>query len=159
MISTELLTFAFSENNIIEVTVEGNGTYEYRIDDGPWQTGTRFENVTIGEHRLFVRDLYNCNSLSDKKVVIGYNKFFTPNGDGYHDTWNIIGIEGRNNVKTYIFDRYGKLLKLINSSENGWDGTHGGVLMPTGDYWFKLEFLEPKTNMLKEFSSHFTLKR
>ena len=42
---------------------------------------------------------------------------------------------------------------------NGWDGTHGGALMPTGDYWFTLEFIEPKTNTTKKFSSHFTLKR
>ena len=159
MISTELLSFAFSENNIIEVTVEGKGTYEYKIDDGFWQTGRRFENISIGEHSLFVRDLYNCNSLTEKKIVIGYNKFFTPNGDGFHDTWNVIGIEVKNNVKIYIFDRYGKLLKLINSAANGWDGTHGGALMPTGDYWFTLEFIEPKTNTTKKFSSHFTLKR
>ena len=159
MISTELLSFAFSENNIIEVTVEGKGTYEYKIDDGSWQMGRRFENISIGEHSLFVRDLYNCNSLTEKKIVIGYNKFFTPNGDGFHDTWNVTGFEVKNNVKIYIFDRYGKLLKLINPTANGWDGTHEGALMPTGDYWFTLEFTEPKTNTTKKFSSHFTLKR
>jgi len=78
---------------------------------GPWQRGTVFENVRIGEHIIYVRDLLNCNEISEKKIVIGYPKFFTPNGDGYHDTWNIVGMTVKSSSKIYIFDRYGKLLK------------------------------------------------
>ena len=43
------------------------------------------------------------------------SKYFTPNGDGIHDNWNIKGLTASNsNAAIYIFDRYGKLLKQIN---------------------------------------------
>ncbi|MCT4628858.1 T9SS type B sorting domain-containing protein, partial [Winogradskyella sp.] len=41
----------------------------------------------------------------------------------------------------------------------GWDGTYNGSLMPTSDYWFLLEYIEPLTDQRKEFKAHFTLKR
>jgi len=33
------------------------------------------------------------------------------NNDGYHNTWNIIGINSEPSTKIYIFDRYGKWIK------------------------------------------------
>ncbi|MBQ0785919.1 MAG: T9SS type B sorting domain-containing protein, partial [Oceanihabitans sp.] len=44
-------------------------------------------------------------------------------------------------------------------SSIGWDGTFKGVEMPTSDYWFTVEYLEPLNNTKKEFKAHFTLKR
>ena len=92
-------------------------------------------------------------------IVIGYPKFFTPNGDGYHDTWNILGIANQPNAKIFIFDRYGKLIKQLSPSGTGWNGTFNGKRLPTSDYWFTVEFIEPKDGSLKLFKSHFTLKR
>ncbi|RYH72241.1 T9SS type B sorting domain-containing protein, partial [Flavobacteriaceae bacterium 144Ye] len=90
---------------------------------------------------------------------LDYPKYFTPNGDGYHDTWNIIGFAGRADVKIYIFDRFGKLLKQISPSGQGWDGTYNGNPMPSSDYWFVVEYDEPIGGQRKEFKAHFTLKR
>ncbi|NMH24481.1 T9SS type B sorting domain-containing protein, partial [Flavobacterium solisilvae] len=76
----------------------------------------------------------------------------------YHDTWNIKGLENfADATKIYIFDRYGKLLKQISSKSDGWDGTFNGQLMPSTDYWFKVEY--PETGVMKEFKAHFSLKR
>ncbi|MDH7911757.1 T9SS type B sorting domain-containing protein, partial [Winogradskyella sp. SYSU M77433] len=44
-------------------------------------------------------------------------------------------------------------------SGSGWDGTFNGNLMPSSDYWFTVEYVEPTTNEPKEFKAHFTLKR
>jgi len=65
-------------------------------------------------------------------------KFFTPNGDGYNDYWNIKGVNNIFSSKSiiYIFDRYGKLMKQILPSSQGWDGTINGEPMPADDYWF-----------------------
>jgi len=149
----------FSDNNILEVSVVGTGLYEYRIDFGPWQRETVFENIRIGEHTIYVRDLLNCNEITQKKIVIGYPKFFTPNGDGHHDTWNIIGMSPNSSSKIYIFDRYGKLLKQINPTSEGWDGTFNGVQLPPSDYWFVLEYNDLVTGKNNQFRAHFTLKR
>ena len=92
-------------------------------------------------------------------LVIDYPLFFTPNGDGYHDTWNIAGIGTQPYAKIYIFDRYGKLLKQLSPTGEGWNGTYNGALMPTDDYWFKVVYNEPINNERKTFTAHFTLKR
>ncbi|MGL2967635.1 T9SS type B sorting domain-containing protein, partial [Flavobacterium sp. XGLA_31] len=74
--------------------------------------------------------------------TIDYPHYFTPNGDGYHDTWNIQGLVNQAGAKIYIFDRYGKLLKQISPTSPGWDGTMNGHLLPADDYWFTVDFLE-----------------
>ena len=158
-IEVALKSELFSDNNILEVSVVGIGSYEYRIDFGPWQRETLFENIKIGEHIIYVRDLLNCNEITQKKIVIGSPKFFTPNGDGYHDTWNIIGMSANSSSKIYIFDRYGKLLKQINPTGEGWDGTLSGVQLPSSDYWFVLEYNDLVTGKNKQIRDHFTLKR
>ncbi|GAL81316.1 hypothetical protein JCM19274_2392 [Algibacter lectus] len=92
-------------------------------------------------------------------MVIDYPLYFTPNSDGYNDTWNIYSIDTQPDAIIYIFDRYGRLLKQLNPKGKGWDGTYNGNLMPTNDYWFTVEYREPKTNERKIMKAHFTLKR
>jgi len=158
-ISIEVITPAFSDNNLIEITVVGIGVYEYSLNDGPWQDSPIFENVQGGEHTVHVRDILNCGQVFTMFIVIDYPKFFTPNGDGYNDTWNIKGIADQTNAKIYIFDRYGKLLKQLSPSRNGWDGTFNGEEVPSTDYWFTVEFIDPADDTLKIFKAHFSLKR
>jgi gliding motility-associated-like protein len=159
MVTVELISSAFTESQVIEATAIGNGIYEFSLDDGPWQISGVFENVSSGEHVVTARDIKGCGTNSAIIIVIGYPKFFTPNGDGYHDTWNILGITNQPNAKIFIFDRYGKLIKQLSPSGTGWDGTFNGKPLLTSDYWFTVEFIEPKDGSLKLFKSHFTLKR
>ncbi|MBC5836281.1 T9SS type B sorting domain-containing protein, partial [Flavobacterium sp. F372] len=97
-------------------------------------------------------------NLSQPITVIDYPKYFTPNGDGIHDTWNVIGLN-QADAKLYIFDRYGKLIKQLSTAENspGWDGTYNGLQAPSTDYWFTIDFKENSEQ--KQFKSHFSLKR
>ena len=88
--------------------------------------------------------------------MIDYPNFFTPNGDGYNDTWNIIGLN-QPEAKLYIFDRYGKLIKQLSTTGPGWDGTYNGHQLPSTDYWFSLEYME--NGVAKEFKAHFAMKR
>ena len=153
----ELVTQAFAENHVLQVTATGDGVYEYSLDGGLWQDETIFTNVSAGQHEITARDKNGCGSITVSKFVIDYPLYFTPNGDGQNETWNIEGIG--NDAKIYIFDRYGKLLKQISPDGNGWDGTYNGSAMPTSGYWFTVEYTEPLTGERKEFRAHFTLKR
>ncbi|MFW0738038.1 T9SS type B sorting domain-containing protein [Flavobacterium sp. T12S277] len=92
----------------------------------------------------------NCIHLVDE---IPFPKFFTPNNDGYNDTWTIdFGYLAPNTV-IQIFDRYGKFIKEI-TKDAFWDGTYLGKNEPTSDYWFTAT----RSNG-KEFRGHFSLKR
>jgi gliding motility-associated-like protein len=151
-------TNAFSNATTVTVLiVQGTGKYEYQLDQGQFQLSNIFSEVPAGTHIINVRDTNGCTDLSQEIAIVGYQKFFTPNGDGHNDTWNIIGLSIQSNPIIYIFDRYGKLLKQINSIDLGWDGTYNGLQMPATDYWFKVIYVEDGIN--KEFKSHFSLKR
>ena len=150
-----------NNNNTIRVkNIEdlGMGDYEFALYDpaGPYQIDQLFENVRPGIHNLYVRDKKGCGIAVIEVSVIGYKKFFTPNGDGIHDTWKILGINEffQPNSKVYIFDRYGKLIKDLDPKGTGWNGNFSGRPMPQSDYWFRV-FLEDG----REFKGHFSLVR
>lgn len=157
---TATVSDAFTDNSTITVTVNpiGTGSLIYALDDGAWQDSNVFTGVEAGIHTILVSDLEGCTNLTIEVIVIDYPKYFTPNGDGIHDTWNIIGLN-QADAKLYIFDRYGKLLKQISTTDQskGWDGTYNGAQLPSTDYWFTIDFTE--NGQQKQFKSHFSLKR
>ena len=153
-----LVNGAFSEHHTVEATATGLGTYVYQLDDGEFIDSGIFENVSPGTHSVTFKDANGCGSVTIEIGVIDYPRFITPNGDGYHDTWNIIGIaEFDATAKIYIFDRFGKLLKQLSPIGSGWNGIYNGNPLPSSDYWFKVEYTEQEAP--KEFRGHFTLKR
>ncbi len=148
----------FSLNQTVNVTAIGvGGDYEYQLNDGVFQDSPVFENVPSGIHLITVRDKNGCGISTIEIVVINYPVYFTPNGDGIHETWNVVGLEEQEQANIYIFDRYGKLIKQIKPSGQGWDGFYNGQQMLSDDYWFTLKYY--KNDEEKEFKAHFTLKR
>ena len=104
-----------------------------------------------GIHNLYVRDKKGCGIAVIEVSVIGYKKFFTPNGDGDNDLWIIRDkLNLISNVK--IYDRYGKLLFVINQSVAAWDGRYNGTMMPCSDYWYLLTLKNGQ-----ELRGHFSL--
>lgn len=153
-------TFAFDQNASITVTaLVPNPNYQYSLDYGALQFSNVFTNVNPGSHLVTVTDTNGCTNLSTNVFIIGYPTYFTPNSDGFNDYWNVIGMESQPTANIYIFDRYGKLMKQISSKSLGWDGTYLGSPVPSSDYWFTIEYIEPLTTDVKVFKSHFSLKR
>lgn len=72
--------------------------------------------------------------LSGLKVPNG----FTPNGDGFNDTWRIAGLSPaleRNEV--LVFDVRGKLVYRNQNYRAQWDGRdNAGNILPEGDYFW-----------------------
>lgn len=145
----------FADNQSIAINVSPPGNYEYQLDNGAFQSSNVFNNVSSGTHVVKVRN--ECDQIEKEAYLMDYPKFFTPNGDGYNDTWNIFALKGQANAKIYIFDRYGKLLKEISPSGKGWDGTFNQNILPSTDYWFSVHYKE--NDVEKVFKSHFALKR
>lgn len=159
-VTAVLLTPLFSSglSSIQANTVGGFGEYEYSLDGLDWQDSPVFTNLENGTYIIQVRDKEQCAvRFSNPIQTISYPNFFTPNGDSYNDFWNINGLTPNFEAKIYIYDRYGKLIKRLLPNEVGWDGTFNGQPLPSTDYWFKIEYKE--NNQLKEFKSHFSLKR
>jgi gliding motility-associated-like protein len=153
---SELIAFGI-DNTITASATPASSDYLYSIDGFTWQESNVFTNIKEGEYTLTVLNKFGCGQASTTIVVADFPLFFTPNGDGYNDTWNIKGSSALDFISIQIFDRYGKLVKQIDPNGAGWNGTYNGTLLPASDYWFKLIYT--KNNVTKEFKSHFSLKR
>ncbi|WP_299112805.1 T9SS type B sorting domain-containing protein [uncultured Winogradskyella sp.] len=144
--------------NTITINTTGNGDYEYALDNenGPYQDDNVFNNIIPGFHTVFVRDKNGCGIVSELFSVLGFPKFFTPNGDSQNDFWQLDGInfDLYPNLQVTIYDRYGKLMVTQDANSSGWDGTYNSNLMPNTDYWFTANFGDGRT-----FTGHFALKR
>jgi len=147
-----------AENNSVEVIVSGNGDYVYSIQEpyGPYQDSNIFTNVPMGFHTVYIKDLNGCGITEQLISVLGVPQFFTPNGDGFNDTWNVKGANEQfyANSIIHIYDRYGKLIKQISAIGQGWDGTFNGNLAPSDDYWYNITF-----DNARNIKGHFALKR
>lgn len=146
-----------NQNNSIEVIVSGSGNYLYSINGLPFQESNLFTNLDMGYYTLTVRDANGCQPDAVRYIsVLGIPHFFTPNGDGINDFWNIIGIIGTQHAKSTIqvFDRYGKLMKEFKPNTNGWDGNYNGNQAIADDYWYFIQMDDGRN-----VRGHFALKR
>ncbi|MEY3321102.1 MAG: hypothetical protein RLZZ417_685 [Bacteroidota bacterium] len=104
---------------------------------------------------LEVTDINGCKSNGNIQVLVDRNyavfipNVFSPNGDGYNDELRIyacLGVQQISNLR--IFDRWGNLIKSINSvpidCEGGtilWDGNYGSRIGNIGSYVYTFEVL------------------
>ncbi|RDY60838.1 T9SS type B sorting domain-containing protein [Flagellimonas nanhaiensis] len=160
VVIVDLETSDISDPYDVEFVPQGDGDYEYAINGGEFQDDPIFLDVPPGLNTVIVNDKNGCGTLEQDFLVVGYPKFFTPNGDSFHDTWNVQGIERLSDATIYIFDRYGKLLKQLDDA-TGWDGTFNGRDLPSSDYWFRLEYDQDDQGVLvaRSVRRHFSLVR
>jgi gliding motility-associated-like protein len=146
--------FVGNDNQLI-ITAEGTGDYEYALNNSGYVDHNVFDIETT-ENKIFVRDKNGCGEVSINFVALRIPEFFTPNGDGFNDYWQIEGIrQSENDIKViYIFDRYGKLIYEVSPQQIGWDGTYKGSPVPSQDYWYKIELVSGNS-----ISGNLTLKR
>lgn len=157
------VTSTFTDQNTLTVLVSGGtGPYLFSVDGSAFQSSNVFTHLTPGIHNVRVTDVNNCTDVTKRVMVLGYPEFFTPNGDGNNDFWNIYYFDTHPNAKIYIYDRYGKMLKLLSPQSPGWDGMYNGKMMPSTDYWFLVEFKDyDETGQMvwQTFKSHFSMVR
>ena len=134
-----------TEENSIEILTEnlGIGDYEFALNDpfGPYQDSAIFNNLSPGDYQVHIRDKNGCGIYTQDVSILGFDRYFSPNGDGINDTWRIKGAFGNflDDGKIYIFDRYGKLLKVLDPFGPGWDGNFKGIRLPEDAYWFQFQ--------------------
>lgn len=78
---------------------------------------------------------------------------FTPNGDDNNQTWKPI----INGIDIYafellIYNRWGELIWENHDPSQGWDGTYGGKLVPTGAYSWVARVKKPQNDGKETFS-------
>lgn len=146
--------FAGNENSIL-IEYSGIGNYEFSLDGTFFQENPLFTGIAPGTYFASARDKNGCGLSAPYTVyVLDYPRFFTPNGDGYNDFWEIKNLNLFPRATITIYDRYGKILFEINNLNSSWNGKYNGIELPSSDYWFHLNFGDGKI-----IKGHFSLKK
>ncbi|TVR81371.1 MAG: PKD domain-containing protein [Chitinophagaceae bacterium] len=93
-----------------------------------------------------VIDSNNCVNTASVTItvledfVLEIPNLFTPNGDGYNDTWEIGNIFTYPSAEVIIFNRWGSEVYQSSAYQNDWDGTYNGSPLPDGTYYYVIRF-------------------
>ena len=137
---TNIIVSDFSENNSVTIQVTGNGNYEYSLNGINYQNSNTFNFLATGDYNFYVRDRKGCGITPGSFQILAAPKFFTPNGDGFNETWRVPLLELQPKTIITIFDRYGKLIYSFKANQQGWNGEFNGLSLPATDYWYTIEF-------------------
>lgn len=153
-IITNIIVNDFSENNSATIEVTGNGSYQYSLNGINYQNSNTFSFLAQGNYTFFVKDSKGCGITSGTFQILAAPKFFTPNGDGFNETWRVPLLELQPKTIITIFDRYGKLIYSFRANQQGWNGQLNGYPLPATDYWYTIHFENGKL-----VKGHFSLIR
>lgn len=138
--------------------VGGSGDYLYDLGEGFSSVNKLDFVVPSMSYTFTVKDGWGC--LADTTFSMAYDEltipeYFTPQGNGLHDQWEIVNLDKYQHVKVSIYDRFGKKLFETNDPEFSWDGTYNGNPLPSEDYWYAIYVKD----IDRFFKGHFTLIR
>ena len=142
-------------DNTATITTVENGAYEFSTNGSDFQLSNIFYHLPGGNYTATVREINGCGEDTMPFWIIDCPSFFTPNGDGFHDFWKVEGIELYPEASAEIYDRYGRLITILNAMNPSWNGTFNNKLLPSDDYWYCFR----ASKNAKPVKGHFALKR
>jgi gliding motility-associated-like protein len=173
-LSFSQVTNSYCTENFILSDSEDNSNYTYNsqnfiVTNGNYEVNTanneikmKAGNVIVLKPDTYIKKgslyLARIEPCTYCELNFTYSNFFTPNQDGYNDYWKINWFNTFEFSEVSIFDRYGKLIKILKNYQDKWDGKYNSNDLFSSDYWFKLIYTDCNGNK-KEYKSHFSLKR
>ena len=158
----EPLTLSAEQTGPGEITataIGGFGDYEFFFNGESYGAENVFTINYDSNIEIRVIDAQGCESIIfmpfDFEGMPEFPDFFTPNGDVMNENWFVKNADLFPNMEVKIFDRYGRVVAILNEVK-GWDGTYEGSPLPTGDYWYVVNANDADK---QQFVGHFTLYR
>jgi gliding motility-associated-like protein len=107
-------------------------------------TGDQLVGVSRGTARIRAYNSGDQNYLpaeifTDIEIISTHKDIlhlFTPNNDGFNDTWEIPDILSYGRCDVRVFNRWGQQVYANKNYDNLWDGTSNGKPLPDGAYYF-----------------------
>lgn len=124
-----------------------------------WSTGqinvSSISELDAGNYSVHVTIKSKLDSTINYKIEktecpVPIENHFTPNGDGYNDTWTISNTQYYPNFEVIVFNKWGQQIHSQSGDYKAWDGTWNGVNVPDGTYYYVFYFDKGnKTKLLK----------
>lgn len=157
----EIINAVYAKN-ILTLTASNptGGTLEYSINNGvTWQDSNVFNGVLDNTmYHIMVRvKNAKCGTSIDYFTFVLSNAI-TPNMDGINDTIDFSGISGYKDFAASVFDRYGAEVFKATKENAVWRGSLKGINLPTGTYWYRVQWTNPANKKLEQRSGWILLK-
>ena len=123
-----------NETKVVIYLKEEEVYFEYSVDGINYQSSNVFFNLPSGLQTAYVREINLCSNDSKTFIILIVPGFFTPNGDTYNDFWEIKGLINYPQAQVSIFDRYGKLISVLNTIKTTWDGMFNKYPLHTNNH-------------------------
>ena len=68
---------------------------------------------------------------------------FTPNNDGFNDTWRFENLSTANKIEVVVYNSFGNEVFKSLDYVNPWDGKYNGELLPVGSYYWVVNIYQP----------------
>ena len=126
--------------SITGIASGGSGNYSFTMNNNS-SNGIE-PNLGVGTYTVSVVDANGCSEsttiqLSAQRTpCVEIPNWFSPNGNGTNDSWEIPGFE-YGNYTLYVVNVWGqKIYQTSSDNYLPWDGTFNGEPMPNGDYYY-----------------------
>lgn len=140
-------------------TVEPGATYKWtptRFFDTYSDRPVTYARVDFSSKiYVEVEDVYGCQNKDSLEVKtkscceMTFPTAFTPNGDGKNDMFRPVTV-GRREVRLFqVYNRYGQVIYDSRNAFTGWDGTMNGRDADIGSYFYQINFMCDKENVIQ----------
>ncbi|SMC55260.1 T9SS type B sorting domain-containing protein [Chryseobacterium sp. YR221] len=136
----------------------GTAPYQYSLNGLNYQTSNVFTGLSRGIHTVYVLGSDGCSPVVKEFLVLNLVNAITPNGDGINDVLNYTDLRIKKDVSIEIADRYGATVYKSSDKNYVWDGKVNGRNLPTGTYWYILQWTEPDTQLPVSHSGWLLIK-
>ena len=156
------LALILTQTGLNEITATangGNGGYTYTFNSVSNGSDNTYIINQSGTYVVTVTDAKGCTAQATivmEFIDIEIPNNFTPDDNGYNDTWAPSNTDHYPNITVAIFDRYGRKVATLGTNQS-WDGKYKGNPLPTGDYWYIIKLGNADDD--REFVGNFTLYR
>ena len=134
----------YLESSFLDADNDGVVDQLDSADDDPYndQDGDGFPNLDekiAGTDPLIPNSFPQGFSNPELRASIEIVNFFSPNGDGKNDTWQVREIDRYLDNQVWIYSRTGRELFTAKPYNNNWNGSLDGKQLPAGSYYYRID--------------------
>jgi len=122
--------------------IKKDGLLDYLPSDSDYSTSNILPiKEGKGNYIAYVKSADNCDPVTQEFVVVGVPNIITPNDDGKNDIIDMSILNSKTNPKFQIFTRNTRIVFEGDTANNFiWNGKQNGSPLPTGTYWYLLQW-------------------